>query len=212
MTDVLKVFVEEPAVLEASRTAATGEASLALLLGGVSSGLSRAYLAGTRLGGDRPVVGLTALADASLYVAPLVVWADGRTWTRLDRTGAHASLIVAEAAAALAHPAETAALALGATDGNLLADIAAGDRGDALRALLALSPDAAVLVPHPAHDGWDWAVFGHAPLGLVEAVGGQPTPSGARRFVAPYRRARSEHTFYFEQWALDPPPDWADEL
>ena len=212
MTDVLKVFVEEPAVLAASRDAEAGEASLDALLGGVASGYGRVYLAGTRLGGDRPRVGLTALTDASLYVAPLLAWARDRAWTCLDRGGAHAGALAAEAAAALAHPAETSALAVGPTDGRLLSEVAAGDRGDALRALLALGPDAAVLVPHPAHDGFDWAVFGHSPLGLVAAVRARATPPGARRFVAPYRRAHGEHTFYFEQWALDPPPTWAEEL
>ena len=46
---------------------------------------------------------------------------------------------------------------------------------------------------------------------LVAAFRRHPAP-GVRRFVLPYRRARSEHTFYFERWTLDDLPDWIEEL
>jgi len=204
VTDVLKVFTEEPAAL---RGAARGApvASLEALLAPPAGSYGRAYLAGTHLGPPRRV-GLTALADASAFVAPLLAWAAGRPWTRLGATGAVEP--VRDPAAALLTPAVLAVG--GAPVAGALAAVAAGDRADALRVLL--DGGACVLVPEPAHDGHDWSVFGPAPLGLAEAVRAAEAPAGVVRFVAPLAAARGESKFYFEQWALDAPPPWAERV
>ena len=205
--DVLKVFVEEPATLR-SEAAGTEPATLDALLGRRASGYGRLYLAGTHLAADRPRVGLTALADARVFVEPLLAWAGERAWQHLDRAGLLAPL--ADPASVLACPDETAALVLGSADGNALATVAAGDRADALRALL--DGGASVLLPEPAHDGWDWSVFGPSPLGVDAALRAHAASPNVQRFIAPLRLARGEHAFYFEQWALDPPPAWAERL
>lgn len=205
--DVLKLFVEEPAALRGT-DANTLPASLDALLARSEPAYGRAYLAGTHLSNGPPRVGVTALANSRSFVDPLLTWSGGRLWQHLDRSGGLA--LLADAAGALAQPEATAALVLGPVDTAALIEVANGDRADALRALL--SAGASVLVPEPAHDGWDWSVFGPAPLGLVDAVRAHPAPPGVRRFVVPYQRARGEHSFYFEQWALDPPPAWADPL
>lgn len=209
VVDVLKVFVEEPAALRGA-AASSAPASLDALLAAPSPGYGRAYLAGTHLSPGRPRVGLTALADAGLFVDPLVAWGGGRRWTVRDGDGRLAH--VADVPALLARPDGAGAVAVGgaSVDGAALTAVAGGDRADALRALL--EDGHAVLVPEPAHDGWDWSVFGPSPLGVAEAVRAHAGAPGARRFVAPLQRARGEHAFYFEQWALDPPPAWAERL
>ncbi len=203
------MFVEEPAALRGA-AAGTAPASLDALLAAPASGYGRAYLAGTHLSEGRPRVGLTALADARAFVDPLVAWADGRLRTALGRDGRLAE--VADMATMLADPGAVGALAVGGApvDGGALAAVAAGARGDAMRAVL--DAGLAVLVPEPAHDGWDWSIFGSSPLGVVDAVRAHAGAPGVARFVAPFQRARGEHSFYFEQWALDPPPAWAERL
>ena len=225
--DVVKVFIEEPVGLEvlapdlepdARRRGAEPGSLEALLARGPEpdSDYARAYLAGTRLGGDRPRVGLTALADAEAWLRPVLDWAGARPWSRLGADGAVMGLIPAEAASALGRPHAVRALALGPVPADALRASAGGERRDALpalRAALDAGPEAAVLFPEPAHDGWDWSLFAHRPLRdrLVEAFGRHPAPE-ARRLVAPYQRARGEHTFYLEQWALDALPGWVEEV
>ena len=71
-----------------------------------------------------------------------------------------------------------------------------------------------VFFPEPAHHGYDWSFFAARPMraALVDAFRRHPHP-GARRFVVPYRKARSEHKFYFETWQLDQPlPDYIEEV
>ena len=226
LMDVVKVFVEEPVGLEAvaedadpdARRRAHDLGSLDALLDRAAPPYARAYLAGTDLGAAPHRVGLTALASADAWLAPLLDWAGGRPWTRLGADGRGGVVDEAGAAAALRSPDGVAALALGAVPLDALAEAAAGgaERRDVLPALRRVldAEGGAALFPEPAHDGWDWSVFARAPLeaGLRAAFARHPAPPGARRFVAPYRRARGEHTFYFEQWALDPPPDWAEEV
>ena len=228
--DVVKVFVEEPVGLEAvaddadpdARRRAVDLGSLDALLSRAAPPYARAYLAGTRLpeppGAAPPQIGLTALESADAWLAPLLAWAAGRPWTRLGADGTGGAVPEAEAAAALRDPAGILALALGDVPLDALAEAAGGgvERRDVLPALRRALDVAggAALFPEPAHDGHDWSVFARAPLeaGLREAFARHPAPPGVRRFVAPYRRARGEHTFYFEQWALDPPPAWADRV
>ena len=122
-----------------------------------------------------------------------------------------------EAAFTLSAPGEVRALALGDVPLDALTAAAEGEHRDALVALrrvLDAVPDAAVLFPEPAHDGHDWSVFARTPLRapFADALGRHPARPGVRRFLAPYRRARGEHTCYFEQWALDALPAWAEEV
>ena len=236
--DVVKLFVEEPVGLEAVAEDADPDArrrsadlgSLEALLGRPAPPYGRAYLAGTHLprpaGTAPPRVGLTALADPDAWLPPLLAWAEGRAWTRLSTGGEGGVVSEAESAAALRDPAGVLALALGDVPLDALAEAAATgaggpqtggvERRDALPALRRVLdvPGGAALFPEPAHDGWDWSVFARRPLEarLREAFAARPARAGVRRFVAPYRRARGEHTFYFEQWALDPPPPWAEWL
>ncbi|MDT0631269.1 hypothetical protein RQM47_05185 [Rubrivirga sp. S365] len=227
--DVVKVFVEEPTGLEVvaadadpdARRRGAGLGSLDALLGRPAPPYARAYLAGTDLSAAPPRVGLTALAEPSAWLSPLLAWAGDRPWTHLGADGRGGAVSADEAAAALRAPAGALALALGDVPLDALAEAAAGGAGGverrealhALRRVLAAEGGAA-LFPEPAHDGWDWSVFARRPLDgpLREAFARHPAPPGVRRFVAPYRRARGEHTFYFEQWALDPPPEWAEAV
>ena len=236
--DVVKVFVEEPVGLEVVAADADPDArrrsadlgSLEALLGRPAPPYARAYLAGTHLadapGAAPPRIGLTALAEPDAWREPLLTWAAGRAWTCLSVGGESGVVSEVEAAAALRDPAGVLALALGDVPLDALAEAAATgaggvERRDALPALRRVldaeggpQPGGAALFPEPAHDGWDWSVFARRPLEarLRAAFAAHPAPPGVRRFVAPYRRAHSEHTFYFEQWALDPPPPWAGEV
>ncbi|MEM1118646.1 MAG: hypothetical protein AAGJ11_19225 [Bacteroidota bacterium] len=222
----MKIFVEEPVGLEVLVPDTEADAhrrgaeigSLDELLARrfePDSDYARAYLAGTHLGAPRRV-GLTALADAEVWLRPLLDWAGARDWTRLGADGAVTGLLAPEAAGVLRRPGDVQALALGPVPAGVLAASAVGERRDALpalRAALDASPEAAVLFPEPAHDGHDWSLFTTRPLRsrLVDAFGRHPAPE-ARRIVAPFQRARGEHKFYLEQWTLDALPDWAEEV
>lgn len=225
--DVVKVFVEEPLGLESlsddldpdARRRAAPPATLDAFLAADAAPYARAYLAGTHLGPPRRV-GLTALGDAEAWVQPLLAWAGDRPWSRLDGSGSLAGLLPAEAAGVLRQPRDAVALALGPAPADALAAAAAGEgdgrgqRRDGVPALRAvLDAGAVALFPETAHDGHDWSVFARRPLRdpLVDAFRQRPAP-GAVRIVAPYRRARGEHTFYLEQWALDALPDWAETV
>jgi len=219
---VVKVFTEEPIGLEAlvpdeepdaRRRSVEAAPSLEAFLAGLDAPYARAYLAGTHLGPSRRV-GLTALTDAEAWILPLLTWAGDRDWSAVDADGDGRGLIAAEVPAALRRA--DAALAVGPAPLDALAEAAAvgaarRDRLPALRAVL--DAGAAALFPEPAFHGHDWSLFAPAPLRdpLVDAFQHHPAAE-ARRLFAPYRRARGEHTFYFEQWALDSLPDWAEEV
>ena len=215
--DVVKVFTDEPIGLEAlapdaepdARRRDAPPASLESLLARPSEPYARAYVAGTRLGPPHRI-GATALRDPGAWTAPLVAWAGGRPWTAVGDGGEET---VGEPAAVLRAPGPVRALAVGPTVPGALAE-AVGERRDRIGALRALlDSGAAVLFPEPAHDGHDWSLFALAPLRdpLVRAFRQRPAPD-ARRIVAPFRRARGEHTFYLEQWTLDALPEWAEEV
>ena len=221
--DVVKVFIEEPLGLEGlvpdtepdARRRAAEPSSLDALLAPDARPYARAYIAGTVLGPPRRV-GATSLSRPESWTVPLLAWAAGLggSWTALGPDGATRGLVAPEVAGLLRR-AGPGALAVGPAPADRLAEAArARQRRDALPALRALlDGGATVLFPEPAHDGWDWSLFTTAPLWapLVEAFRQHPAPD-ARRIVAPYRRARGEHTFYLEQWALDDLPDWAEEV
>ncbi len=223
--DVVKVFIEEPVGLEvlvpndepdARRRSVEAGSLEAFLARGLDTDYARAYLAGTHLAPPRPRVGLTALADADVWLRPLLAWAGDRPWQHVAPGESLAARTPDEAAHHLRQPAATAALALGDVPPDALAATVGKARREALPALrsaLDADPRGAVLYPEPAHDGHDWSVFTRRPLRepLVDAFRQHPAPE-AVRFIAPYRRARGEHTFYLEQWALDALPDWAEPL
>lgn len=221
--DIVKVFIEEPVGLESlvrdddpdahRRRAELG--SLDALLGGTTfeSDYARAYLAGTHLGPPLRV-GLTTLSDPEAYIQPLLAWAGDRSWTRLGQTGPTTGLLPAETATALRQPEGTSALAVGPVDGHALATAASGPRREAVPALRALlDSGASVLLPEPAHNGFDWSLFSKRPLRNALASSFADHPAGrVRRFIVPYQKARGEHRFYFEQWQLDALPDYVEEM
>ena len=214
--DILKVFVDEPFALEplASEPRPRGraeappeafsDAGLAALL--TPSPYARAYLAGSRLpdAPDGPHrVGLTTLTDPALYVGPLLGLTD--TWGPAD-----------DPASVLRRPERVRALAsVPLPDADAVALSAAGEREGfrALRHVLDAHPGALVLVSEPAPDGWDWILYARSPLRerLVGALASVPA-GPARRLVMPYQKARGEHRFYLERWALDALPDYVHEL
>lgn len=222
--DVVKVFTEEPLALEALSDDSDADArrrhrapagSLEEFLNAARAPYARVYLAGTHLGARRRV-GLTALDDADAWTAPLLDWAGDRPWTAVGTDGPR-PLSRAEALGVLRQPAGVRALGLGPAPPEALAEAAAGHDGvqrrdtvPALRRIL--DAGAAVCFPETAHDGHDWSLFAPAPLRDPLVAAFRRHPSEARRIVAPYRRARGEHTFYLEQWALDALPDWAHEV
>ena len=210
---MLKVFTDEPLALDAPadepvpRGAPREMASLESLLRRPT--YARAYLAGTHLG-DETRTGLTALADPSLWREPLSdLWAGFEWSTHPEGLGPSRSLLSPAPGVALAAAPE-------AVDPALLARVGqAEDRAgwSALRAILDQQPSALVFTPEPAHDGWDWVVYTGQPLRqrLLAALQAHEAP-GARRLVMPYQKARGEHKFYLERWALDDLPEWAMEV
>ena len=229
--DIVKLFTDDRLGLESlsddadpdarrrAETAAGDPADgiAAFLADARAASYARVYLAGSVVGeaapdGTRTALrtGLTALGDAEAFTAPLLAWADGRPWHRLDGTTL-VGLTPPEAAAALAHPDAETVLAVGTPPPGIAADLArlSGDRRSTLAPLRrALDAGLAVLLPEPAPDGWDWSVYAQTPLAdpVYDAVRGTSPPPGTLRFAAPYQRMRGEHKFYFERWTLDAPP------
>ncbi|NNF58229.1 MAG: hypothetical protein HKN04_08295 [Rhodothermaceae bacterium] len=217
--DIVKYFYEEPAALHAVPDGAVRAADDLVPLDALLAGprFYRGYLAGTCLqpaadGGLR--VGATALENPAIWIQPLLTLFDGVVWTRLDANQTAARCDAP--AEVLADPRATGVLVVAESviPVELLQPLGSAERREGLPALRALLADAeAVLFPEPAHDGFDWSVFASTPLRerLAAALRAYPAP-GARRFVLPYQRARSEHRFYFEQWQLDALPDFIEEV
>ena len=220
--EIIKYFFEEPASLEAlapdldpdARRRAAPTRPLGAWLD--APRYYRGYVAGTDLGTGR--VGLTALAHRHAFIDPLIDALGERRWIRSTRAATVETLDAAAVPHVLAHPRETTALVCA----NALppeADVVAATEAQrryavpALRRLLAAS-SCVVFFPEPAHHGHDWSFFAARPLraALAEAFRQHPQ-DGVRRFIVPYRKARSEHTFYFETWQLDQPlPDYIEEI
>ena len=226
--DIVKVFVEDPTASAGGSPPGAGngarralaDASAEAFLERVRAPVlpvARVYLAGTRLGDDRPRVGLTALEAPDAFTEPLLTWAAARTWTSLSAGGRAEAIFDHEARRALADPNGTLLLALapGPIPADILATIALGDASLSAQALctfLMADTGAAVLRPAPAHDGHDWVIDARSPLraGLVAAFRACPAPADVRRFVVPH--VRGEAKFYFEQWGLETPPAGTEEL
>ena len=220
--EIIKYFYEEPASLEAlapdldpdARRRDAPTRPLGAWLD--APRYHRGYVAGTDL--DTGRVGLTALTHRNAFIDPLIDALGGRRWLRSTRTATVEPLDASAVRRWLADPNETAALAC--ADTSLAeADIIAATESErrygvpALRRLLT-APSCVVFFPEPAHHGHDWSFFAARPMRetLAEAFRRHPQP-GVRRFVVPYRKARSEHKFYFETWQLDQPlPDYIEEV
>ncbi len=213
--DIVKYFYEEPVHLEAlsadvdpdARRRAAPLGSLDALLR--PQAYYRGYLAGSDLARDR--TGATALRRPEAWAEPLTEALSGTGWRAVQGEEVESVQTLKEA---LLCPQGTAVLASGSPPEEALREAAAAERRYAIPALRALlDGGATVLFPEPAHDGFDWSMFTAEPLKdrLVAAFRAHPA-ARARRFVAPFQRARGEHKFYFERWALDAPPDWAEEV
>ncbi len=213
--DIVKYFYEEPVHLEAFSAETDPDARRrdepALPLGALLAPASyfRGYLAGSQ--GDR--VGLTTTRPEAFLPALLGMFGRVR-WTVAEREGRVAR--VADPSATLVDPAAAAVLVgtVGTVGADDLRAVATAERRYGIPALRRLlDAGATVCFPEPAHDGWDWSLFSPTPLKdrLVQAFRAHPVED-VRRFVLAYPRARSEHKFYFERWALDDLPGWVEEL
>ena len=210
---LVKYFHEAPVHLEALSAETAPDARrrdepampLAALL--TPANYYRGYLAGSH--GDR--VGLTAIPDPAAFPGPRLAVFGGLAWR-----GAREEEVteVSDLDAVLRDPSGVQALAGGAAGEADLRAVAAVERRYAVPALTRLlDGGAVVLFPEQAHDGFDWSLFSATPVKdrLVAALRAHPG-DGVRRFVMPYRRARSEHKFYFDRWTLDALPEWVEEL
>jgi hypothetical protein len=221
--DIVKYFYEEPAALAPPASGETrashgagADAPTAFLDG---PRLYRGYLAGTHLPeGDAADlrIGATALDAPDAWLGAVLALFDGTTWSRLDADGGAEVMGDAESvAAALRDPAQTHALAAAPmpVPAERLQRAAGTPRRAAVETFFEGEAAHALLLPEPAHDGFDWSLFSAVPLRdrFAAALARRPA-EGARRFVVPYRRARSEHLFYFEQWQLDELPAWVEEV
>ena len=216
---ILKFFHEEPTALEALTPDADPDArqqsgptmSLEAFLN--QPRYYRGYLAGTVINPHQ--VGLTAVIPATLYTAALAQVLPLETWRRVEASGAVSA--VAEVSALWASPIRDSVLIGGASEWSepwgALVD---ADRRYVIPAVRSiLDAGGVVAFPEPAHNGFDWSIFSPFPMKdrMLDVWRSQPA-DGVRRFAVPYRQARSEQKFYFEQWMLDaePLPDYIEEV
>lgn len=220
--DIIKVIYEEPAALEIlsrsddpdARRSRAPRLSLDDLAKRPS--YARYYLAGADAENQR--VGLTAVSSSTRYTRPLVEAVGSGRWFALRRDDSMEDLPATRIESALADPKDVTVLVCASLRPDpLLVRAAAGEnRRSALEYLRRLLDLPAVLLyPEPAHDGFDWSLFSGVPLldRFRSAFASHPD-SGVRRFLVPYRRARSESSFYFDRWQLDagPLPDHIEEI
>ena len=227
--DILKYFHQEPTVLEPvtpdhdpdarrreDRTPLPDDVTVSLAALLDTEEAYRGYLAGTNRAED--AVGLTTLRTPSAYTAPLMAALGRAWWGRCTGDGSTEPLDVEAARRVLQDPDDTAVLvtADAPVGGERMAAVAGRARRRALPALRRLLNEAdVVFFPEPAHDGHDWSFFSASPMRdrFVAALRDRPTDN-VRRFVLPYKHARSESKFYFEQWQLtgSPLPDYIEEV
>jgi hypothetical protein len=239
MSDILKYFHEEPALLEPltpdrdpdarqRQGRATGRRHPDGQGPGQSGGPSmplqalldtddyyRGYLAGSNRETD--TVGLTALAHPEAFVEPVVDALGAAWWARASK-GSVDALSADEARTVLRDPSSTDVLvtAPAPVDAERVAAAAGTARRHTLEALRRLLDAASVaFFPEPAHDGFDWSFFSADPMRerLTDALRARPARE-VRCFVLPYQKARSESKFYFETWQLKEPslPDYIEEV
>lgn len=219
--DILKYFYEEPTSLEVLSSNTDPDArrvqepvySLHALLD--ASRYYRGYLAGTNM--EIGQVGLTALHHTDAFVEPMLDWLGEACWMIGYQQGDVAVAEAAQVKETLCHPREVATLVAAnrVLPEDLIVAVIGRERRYALPELRGLLEEAQVVFfPEPAHHGFDWSFFSRYPMraALVAAMQRHPA-EGVRRFVVPFQKARSEHTFYFETWQLDQPlPDYMEEL
>ena len=208
--DVIKYFYEEPAALEVlapnddpdARGRRRPTASLAALLD--APRYYRGYLAGTDLATGH--VGLTAIAHPAAFLDPLLDWLPETHWLCCRTTGPPVALDAAALRDVLRTPADTVLLVGADTPppDDVLEAAAVPERRHALQALhRLLDRSRLVCFPETAHHGHDWSFFAAHPLQeqLAEVFRQHPH-ADVRRFVLPFRQARSEEKFYFEAYDL----------
>ncbi|WP_457651239.1 hypothetical protein [Rhodocaloribacter sp.] len=206
--NIIKYFFEEPASLEVMTPDLVPEARGAAEPVSLEAFLRapqyfRGYLAGTDLRAGH--TGATALSRPEAFIEPLLHAFPYETWTSGSTNGRAVPLSLGDVLHVLRDPSSTRILACGdfPDAGMLLA--AAGPehrrRLPALRRVLRHVP--LVLLPESAPHGFDWALFSTRPMREPLTAAFRRFPrEDVRRFVIPYREARSEEKFYFERYDL----------
>lgn len=227
--DILKYFHDEPTLLEpltpdADPDARRREEQSAVPEERILAGEDpfdtqeayRGYLAGASRTDDR--VGLTVLRDSDAFVLPIRAALGRAWWGRYTTDGQCETLDADGVRETFVSPGGTAVLvtADAPVSAERMAAVAGRAPRRAIPALRSLLDAAHVaFFPESAHDGHDWSFFSAAPMHdrLVAAFRDHPTDR-VRRFVVPYRHARSESKFYFDQWQLtaSPLPDYVEEV
>ncbi len=209
--DVIKYFFEEPASLEPLSPALDPDARRtggpAMTLDAFLQGPTyyRGYLAGTSLPERR--VGLTALSSPEAFLEPLLDALRGTTWTHGSTNDEVAPVPLDHVREVLQQPTTTRLLAAGPTTppSDLLREAAGPEHRyhlPALRALLDRGYD--LLLPEPAHHGYDWSLFSASPLRpRLEDAFRRHLHEGVLYYLIPYRAARSEEKFYFDLYDPD---------
>lgn len=206
--DVIKYFFEEPASLEVLTPDLEPEARQAHEPLSLEAFLHapkyfRGYLAGTDLHSGH--TGVTALSRPDAFIEPLLHACPYETWTSGSTEGRAVRLSTEDVRRTLRDPSSTRILAAGTLpDAALLLEASGPEHRRRLPALRrVLRSVSLVLLPEPAPHGFDWTLFSTQSVRkpLAEAFRRFPYED-VRRFVIPYREARSEEKFYFERYDL----------
>ncbi|NNF03121.1 MAG: hypothetical protein HKN17_01540 [Rhodothermales bacterium] len=212
---VVKYFFEEPVALEmlsedtdpdARRRA--GAPTLEEFLGAPE--YARGYLAASDLETGR--IAASVLPESIALILDAVLPEPRRHFTPgvtgISFTGLDGIDGLREA---LTDPSERSVIVCGAGDRGdnglslpeVVGDLIEHDIREALSSVVRLLEGGfLVLVSEPSHDGHDWSVFSPRPLADDMRTAMAEHLRGISGYVIPFRRARAEHRFYFEQ--VDP--------
>lgn len=175
----------------------------------------RLYISATDMDAARN--GATAIASPSLWIEPLLAGLPSLEWKSSDGTNSTA-LTEKSAAQILENPGEQIALVGGHSESRSELVVAAArlERRMGMIHLIELLNEGAeiILLREPAFHGFDWTVYSANPLSKrfrSEWIQNGPYDN-VRAFTLPWKRARGEHRFHFEHWALDDPQDWMEEI
>lgn len=176
---------------------------------------NRLFISGTDMASGRN--GATAIGRPSSWIDPLLDALSGLFW--MTSEGLSARYVELETVRELLADPRDYMIITGATARNsseLVIAVGRLERRAGMANLISLLNEGAevIFLREPAYHGFDWTVYSTNPLTsrFRAAWIANSLHENARAFTLQWHRARGEHRFHFEHWALDDPQEWMEEI